>query len=155
MVIVRASAAATSSRHGVRQVAPLEARASAPGGSDSTASDAERAADDPPKPGMSMLGIHDDEHPVRMKPHAKTAMTRLMSVPPVTQFPGRCPRAWDHIADARRVQLCTLRAPTLFLRCSRAHLTCRFGLSVAKAIDRSRPSSFATIGRKNIMGPVG
>src|ERR1700674_337983 len=93
MFTVRVSVTVTLSRHGVRQVAPLDARASAPGGSDSTASDADCAPDEPPKLGMlgsSTLGIHDDEHPVRKKPHATTAMTRLMLVPPITRSPGCC-----------------------------------------------------------------
>src|ERR1700694_6025064 len=90
MFTVRASEAVTLSRHGVRQVPPVDARASAPGGADSTASTPDCPPDDPPKLGMlgsSTLGIHDDEHPVRMKPHATTAMTRLMLVPPITRFP--------------------------------------------------------------------
>src|SRR5438552_18284327 len=63
----------TESLQGVRQLSPNEVFASAPGGSDSMASDSACGADFM----KSRLGIVV-EHAASMKPHAMTAMTRLM-----------------------------------------------------------------------------
>src|SRR5262249_48216452 len=74
----------TVSRQGVTQLAP-PALAWAPGGSDSTASEATPDAPPPPKLGMSKLGIHEDVHAVSAKPHATPAMTRYMILTPITR----------------------------------------------------------------------
>lgn len=68
----------TGSSHGVRQFCPSEVFASAPGGSDSIRS-ASVCGEEPRK---FRLGI-DVEHAARVKPHAMTAMTRLMIGSPI------------------------------------------------------------------------
>src|SRR5215831_8819866 len=85
----------TLSRQGVTQFAP-PALAWAPGGSDSTASE---ATPDPPPPklGISKLGIHDDEHAVSAKPHATTAMTRYMILTPITRSERCSSGPYGHI----------------------------------------------------------
>src|SRR5262249_23248804 len=77
---------ATLSRQGVTQLTPA-ALACAPGGSDSTASD---AAPDPPPPklGTSKLGIH--EHAASVRPPASTAMPRYMLLIPHPLRPPGC-----------------------------------------------------------------
>lgn len=77
MLTVNGPFAGTLSRHGVTQLAPA-ALAWAPGGSDSTASPV-GAAEPPP---MSKLGIHEVLQAASIKPHAVTAMTRLISLSP-------------------------------------------------------------------------
>src|SRR5262249_56592761 len=74
----------TESLQGVRQLSPNEVFASAPGGSDSMANVSGCGVD----LRKSRLGIVA-EHAASMKPHATTAMTRLMIGSPP---PGR-PRA--------------------------------------------------------------
>src|SRR5262249_14610997 len=77
----------TVSSHGVRQLWPWEVRASAPGGSDSTRKTSVAA----PGLNMSRLGI-DIEHAASARPHAATAITRLMVSPTIgTALGGLCP----------------------------------------------------------------
>src|ERR1043166_5540562 len=87
MLTVNGPVTATLSRHGVTQAAP-PALACAPGGSDSTASDARPAPPPPLKLGISKLGIHEDEHAASPRPHATTAMTRYMIFSPITRSAG-------------------------------------------------------------------
>src|SRR5262249_53435954 len=83
MLTVNGPVAATASRQGVTQLPPPGVLACAPGGSDSTASDAPAGALllPPPRLGRSKLGIHD-EHAAKLRLQAATAMTRrILSIP--------------------------------------------------------------------------
>ena len=73
--------AGTVSSQGVRQLWPSVVRASAPGGSDSIRSVSAAGADLK----NSRLGI-DIAQPATVRPHATTAITRLMVVPNVGQL---------------------------------------------------------------------
>lgn len=75
--------ASTASAQGVRQLAPVEARTSAPGGSLSTfkVNCPTLAGDEPIQSMLGMLGIQEDAHADSVKPHATMAMTRLMILP--------------------------------------------------------------------------
>src|SRR5262245_53250523 len=88
----------TPSVHGVRQDAPAAVLASAPGGSDSmrTLSTAGVGLN-VGNAGISIVGIHDAEHPDTKTPHTAKAMTRLM----VAFVPVRCskPKGTSNIRE--------------------------------------------------------
>jgi hypothetical protein len=77
----------TVSSHGVRQACPTEVLTSAPGGSDSN----RNAAVGGDELRKFKLGI-DAEHAATVKPHATTAMTRLMiRIPPLGRHMAALP----------------------------------------------------------------
>ena len=101
---MNSSATGTGSVQGVRQLAPSDVRASAPGGSDSIDRLAIVGLDE----NRSKLGIHDvfhDEQAASPRLHATTAMNRVMfmSVPWRSRMPlpVGCRVRRDSISKAR------------------------------------------------------
>src|SRR5262249_61193072 len=78
------SVAGTLSAHGVRQLTPVDALASAPGGSDSTVSTPVGDPNGTLKL-KSQLGIH--EQPASAQPQAARATTRVTPMVPSTDIP--------------------------------------------------------------------
>jgi hypothetical protein len=89
----------TASEHGVRQVCPVEVRASAPAGSDSNWI----VVVGGPKPGTEKLGMLRPEHPARLKPQAAMATVRFIVASVYLLRPGAA-RRWRAKAQGSQIK---------------------------------------------------